>query len=65
MGPIGMLIQEFADNNAHIDTDLEIKQSNEENTSLINTPWGVLQDIIESLTKRARIARASANRDFL
>ncbi len=57
-----MLIQELADNNAQIDNDLEIKQMNEQNISLLNTPWGVLQDLTESLAKRARIIKASAHR---
>ena len=32
---------------------------------MLNTPWGMLQDLTESLAKRARISKASAHRDFL
>ena len=65
LGPIGMLIEAIADNNAQIDNELDIKQLDEQDISILHTPWGVIQDLTENLARRARIAKASAHRDFL
>ena len=65
LGPVGMLIQELNNNCAVIDEHLNIKQDNEMDINVIDTPWATLQDLTEGFAKRARIQRASDNRKFL
>ena len=65
MGPIGLLVEELANNGCVRNEDLGITQENECPLSITRTPWQDLKRQVENIVKRKRIKDVTKRRTHL
>ena len=64
-GPIGLLLESIHEIGASLSADLDIRQHNEVDISVLRTPWQHLGHLVEDTAFRARFRAVSVDRSVL
>ena len=65
MGPIALLCEEVQQVGAEINVKFKITQQDDAAINLLETPWQLVNDLVEDMAKRARMRRTGQKTKFL